>query len=83
MVYYHLAVIYMSEKRYEEAIHVLERLIEFDQENTAAYFHLGTAYLKKTRIPEAIKTFKHILRLNPDNKQARDMLSFILDVDDP
>lgn len=57
----------LQEKRYEEALNVVEKILKYDRSNkeasdlkNAVYFNMGTQLSKQKKYPEAIAMFKKI-----------------------
>lgn len=74
---YNLANTLQKQKKYDEAIAVLQKLSSLAKDNTlrSAYFYNeGVAHTKQKNLEESIEAYKKSLRLNPDDQQARENL---------
>ncbi len=69
--HYLLALIYSTEKNYEDAAkefeHILTQASETDPENVEIYNYLGQLYYSQHKFNLAIEQFQNILRVEPDN----------------
>ena len=68
------AVIYAMEKRYEDAAHLLERLLAQQPDFLPGLMNLGTAQLYLNRLPAAEATFQRAIQIDPRNGQAHELL---------
>jgi len=78
----------IKNKKYEEAIEILEELIQTNENNWEHHHWLGIAYLESTKSPgtgmiKAMKKFKKAkknliksVELNPENIDAREQLAY-------
>jgi CubicO group peptidase (beta-lactamase class C family) len=64
----------MNEKRYTEAIAVLNLNVELYPQSSNVYDSLGEAYMKSGNKELAIKNYKKSLELDPKNENAANML---------
>lgn len=55
---YGLAMEYVRDKKYEQAITQFEKLVDSDPDYTASYFHLGHAYETLGRLDDAKRIYK-------------------------
>ncbi len=65
----------LNEDRLDEAIEILELIVELFPESVDAHDDLGSAYMNVGNYEPAIRSFKQSLRLYPINSGAFDMLS--------
>jgi len=66
---------------YADAIHWLEKAVEFDSKNIDAWYYLGRAYYTKARLKEARTAFLSVLDLDPKNVRAESNLGLIYESD--
>lgn len=74
---YNLANALQKQKKYDEAVQVLEKLYGSDVNNnlrSAAAYNQGVAHTKQKALEPSIESYKKALRLNPDDKEARENL---------
>lgn len=74
---YNLANALVQQKRYKEALEILNGLSEKTKEPStkqAAYYNAGVVDSKLQDIPASIDAYKNALRLNPSDKEARENL---------
>ena len=74
---YNLANALQKQKKYDEAVQVLERLYGSATNNnlrSAAAYNQGVAYTKQKNLEASIESYKKALRLNPDDREARENL---------
>jgi Ca-activated chloride channel family protein len=74
---YNLANALVQQKRYKEALEVLNSLTTSTREPSvkeAAHYNTGVVYSKLQDIPASIEAYKNALRLNPSDKEARENL---------
>lgn len=64
-IYSYMGVCLKELERYEEAVEVLERAAQADDERTDVYNLLGFCYFKQKAHEKAIEAFQRVLRLNP------------------
>jgi tetratricopeptide (TPR) repeat protein len=69
-----LAVAYMREKRWDEALVQLHQAELLSPNEPGIQLNIGLAYYRKNDFVGAIKPFSAILQLNPDSLQARYLL---------
>jgi len=69
-VRFHLADLYVQEKRYEEAIKTYKKIIELDKRNETAYLHLANCYQLAGLNKEAAETYHRLLEINPKSYEA-------------
>ena len=58
------------EKKFSEAIILLEKEIKVQPNNASVYFNMGLAYKAEKRFPEAIWAFEKTLKLNPKDSES-------------
>jgi tetratricopeptide (TPR) repeat protein/TolB-like protein/predicted Ser/Thr protein kinase len=66
-----LAVFYLQEGRYDDAIGAYERGLAVAPANTTMLVNLAAGYWELGRLEEAIKRFERVLALRPDHAVAR------------
>lgn len=74
---YNLANALQKQKKYDEAVQVLEKLYGSGVNNnlrSAAAYNQGVAHTKQKALEASIESYKKALRLNPDDKEARENL---------
>jgi Ca-activated chloride channel family protein len=74
---YNLANALQKQKKYDEAIQVLEKLYGSANEKmlkSAGAYNQGVAYTKQKSLEASIEAYKKALRLNPEDKEARENL---------
>lgn len=74
---YNLANALQKQKKYDEAVQVLEKLYSSGANNnlrSAAAYNQGVAHTKQKALEASIESYKKALRLNPDDKEARENL---------
>ncbi len=74
---YNLANALQRQKKYDEAVQVLEKLYGSGVNNnlrSAAAYNQGVAHTKQKALEPSIESYKKALRLNPDDKEARENL---------
>ncbi len=74
---YNLANALQKQKKYDEAIGVLDQLYASGANSnlrSAAAYNQGVAYTKQKSLEASIDSYKKALRLNPDDKEARENL---------
>ncbi|HYK56454.1 MAG TPA: tetratricopeptide repeat protein, partial [Flavisolibacter sp.] len=72
-----LANALQRQKKYDEAVQVLEKLYGSGVNNnlrSAAAYNQGVAHTKQKALEPSIESYKKALRLNPDDKEARENL---------
>ncbi len=68
--YQNLGNVYFTERKYREAIPVLEQALKIDPRLGGAYFILGLAHYQLYDSTPALAAFKSALRLNPSDTNA-------------
>jgi Ca-activated chloride channel family protein len=74
---YNLANALQKQKKYDEAIQVLEQLTSSTNNKTiksSSYYNQGVAYTKSKNLEASIEAYKNALRLNPADQEARENL---------
>lgn len=74
---YNLANALQKQKKYSEAVKVLDQLGGMVTEKpfrSAVYYNQGVAHTRQKNLEESIESYKDALRLNPDDKDARENL---------
>ncbi len=74
---YNLANALQKQKKYDEAVQVLEKLYNDKPETklrSATAYNQGVAFTKQKELEASIEAYKKALRLNPDDKDARENL---------
>jgi tetratricopeptide (TPR) repeat protein len=68
----------VDQKKYAEAIGVLESLLALRPDDPRALNNLGVAYLEVGRVEEAVKRLEHLIALRPEELSARVNLAIAL-----
>lgn len=74
---YNLADALQKQKKYDEAISVLNKLSAVTNNNnlkSSAYYNQGVANTKNKNLEASIESYKKALRLNPNDQEARENL---------
>jgi tetratricopeptide (TPR) repeat protein len=74
---YNLANALQKQKKYDEAIKILQKLASTTKDNnlkSPTYYNQGVAYTKLKDLESSIEAYKNALRLNPNDQQARENL---------
>lgn len=74
---YNLANALQKQKKYDEAVQVLEKLygsVDDSKLKSASAYNQGVAHTKQKNLETSIESYKKALRLNPDDKEARENL---------
>ena len=72
---FNLANALQKQKKYDEAVQVLEKLYNAGPETklrSATAYNQGVAYTKQKELEPSIEAYKKALRLNPNDKDARE-----------
>lgn len=64
---------------YSDAIHWLEKAVEFDPLNRDAWYYLGRCYYTRAMLTEARQAFLTVLKLNPKDVRAENNLGLIFE----
>ncbi len=64
---YNLAICYLRLEKVDEAINLLEKLVNLRHDLPEVYLALGESYFKKGDVEKALASFKQALDLQPDN----------------
>ena len=62
------------EKKFDEAISILEKEIKIDKRNPSLHFNLGLAYRANEKYAHAILAFERTLKLNPNDSEAMQLI---------
>lgn len=62
---------------YPDAIHWLEKAVEFDPNNAEAWYSLGRCHYTQSRFHDAEKAFEKVLTLDPGNMKAAENLGLV------
>jgi Tfp pilus assembly protein PilF len=68
----------LEQERYEDAIKLLEKVVEGSQNNSAPYINMAMAYEKLGKTEKAEDSFKHALTINPDHPVANNEYALLL-----
>lgn len=74
---YNLANALQKQKKYDDAIQVLEKLYGSANDKmlkSAAAYNEGVAYTKQKNLEASIEAYKNALRINPNDQEARENL---------
>jgi Flp pilus assembly protein TadD len=66
---------------YPDAIHWLEKAVEFDPRNADAWYSLGRCYYTQSSFRDAERAFQKVLELEPKNVKAAENLALTLDAE--
>lgn len=80
---YYMAQLKIKNHDFDEAVQILEELIEVAPDFAEVYFLLGTAYYKLHKNMKAIKCFRKAQELNPTDKRSRNFLELLTDTSWP
>jgi tetratricopeptide (TPR) repeat protein len=72
------AIELIKEKKYKEAILVLDELISLDPLNILAYFQRGLAHYELNMYDNAIKDFSKVISIEPENVNAYTKLANVI-----
>ena len=75
---FNMAIAMGDLERYDEALEVLQEVIDKDASIAEAYNSLGYVHYKKGDLEQARENFEKALEINPDYQQARNSLSILL-----
>jgi tetratricopeptide (TPR) repeat protein len=73
-----LALVYLKEGNLEEAMHVLNDVLEAGGESADVLYFLGEVYLRMERPSEAEELFRRSLKINPSFLRAREKLALLM-----
>jgi len=65
-----LAVTFIDQKRYSEAIEQCHTILEQNPDSVSGHTNLGTAYYKQGRLDLALQEYQRVLELEPENAGA-------------
>jgi tetratricopeptide (TPR) repeat protein len=65
-----LAVVFIDQKRYPEAIEQCRAILEQNPESVSGHTNLGTAYYQQGRLDLALEEYQRVLELEPENVGA-------------
>jgi tetratricopeptide (TPR) repeat protein len=69
--YNNLGIVYLKQRRYEDAVRTLEEGLQIDPQMAGAQVVLGLAYYKRNENEKAAAAFKAALRPNPSDRTAQ------------
>ncbi len=69
-IYLHKALSLAEQKKYTEAIELLEIAILKNPSNPAYHLHIGVIYYDNHKINHALNSFEEVLKISPDNLLA-------------
>jgi protein O-GlcNAc transferase len=78
---YFLAEIKIKKNHFNEAIALLEELLEETPNLSEAWYMLGQSYYGLHRNTDAIKAFRKVLEINPEDPRAKTKLTLMTDVE--
>ncbi len=78
---YFLAEIKIKKNHFNEAIALLEELLEETPKLAEAWYMLGQSYYGLHRNTDAIKAFRKVLEINPEDSRAKTKLTLMTDVE--
>lgn len=73
-----IAIGLLRDKKYDEGINLLKKVIEASQNNSAPYINMAIAYEKLGKIDLAEDSLKHALKINPDHPVANNEYALLL-----
>lgn len=76
-----VALDYVLLDDYPDAIHWLQKAVEFDPKNIDAWYSLGRCYYTQSRFSEAESAFSKTLELDPGHLKAAENLGLVLDAE--
>jgi serine/threonine-protein kinase len=76
--YHALGKLYMSERRFKEAVPVLEKAVEYRPDDKGAYFNLGVSLKELGRYEDALAQLRTIIKLQDTNPSAHELAGQIL-----
>jgi len=77
---FYLAQLKMKERKYDEALELLNELASAAPNLAEVHYMLGTAQFRLHNNTEAIKSYRRTLELNPEDNRARSVLELLIDV---
>jgi tetratricopeptide (TPR) repeat protein len=77
---FYLAQLKMKERKYDEALDLLEELSKVTPNLAEVHYLLGTAQFRLHNNTAAIKSYRKTLELNPEDSRARSVLELLIDV---
>ncbi len=78
MANYYMGIALKASGKYDEAIIFFEKLLHKTDNHVSALYHLGRTYMKNYNYEKAKVYFKQALDLDPQNKNAAEMLEYLL-----
>lgn len=78
---YFLAEIKIKKGHFNEAVQLLEELLEETPNLAEAWYMLGQAFYGLHRNTDAIKAFRKVLEINPEDSRAKTKLTLMTDMD--
>jgi tetratricopeptide (TPR) repeat protein len=73
-----LALVHLKEGNLEEAMHVLNDILEAGGESADVLYFLGEVYMRMDRLSEAEELFRRSLGINPSFLRAKEKLAVLL-----
>lgn len=73
-----MAVIYLKQKNYDEAIRLFEILATDKPKEAPFHSNLGVAYMKKGMLTKAKEEFEKALQLSPEHRDAKRNLNEVM-----
>ena len=74
-IHYNIAVIYMDQGRYNDAIEYFSHVLKINPNDFRALNNIGAIYLKVGDYPKAIEYYKTALQIEPDNTEITYLLA--------
>jgi len=78
-LYYNLALVYVDNKQFDEALENFKKAVELKLNHEEAYNYLGNIYSMKGSYDKAKEAFEKSLQINPDSSKAHNGLGIIYD----
>jgi tetratricopeptide (TPR) repeat protein len=80
---YYLAQLKLKQNKYQEALELLEELLQATPHLAEAHYLKGMVFMGLHKNMEAIGSFRKTLELNPNDKRARGNLEMLTEVPEP
>ena len=74
-----LAIIYASQKRFEDSKIILKKIIDKSPEFIDAHINLGNIYIDLNQLEKSAKCYKKVIEINPSHILASQNLAIIYD----
>lgn len=71
LLYNGLGQVYLTQKKYEEAVKVFKLSVDLKDDLADSYFNLGLAYKGLKQYSKAIAQFNKVIKLQPNNEEAK------------